>query len=429
MNLILSGTIERHIHIAEGDMAGVVLNPFTGRLQPKSTGGGGGGGTVTSVSGVTDRITVTNPTTTPTVDIASTYAGQNSITTLGTVTTGVWNGATVGATFGGTGINAYDQGDIIYSSAANTLSKLAKNTNATRYLSNAGTNNNPAWAQINLSNGVTGTLAVGNGGTGLTSYTTGAILRATGATTVAGLAPSSTVGAVLRSQGTGISPSYSSSSFADAPGTDNRFMKSLSGNWVGSTYSMPSALSPNQLIISDGSGNMISVSPTSNSYFSYQSGFVFDTTNLKITASGIQVRGDLTGTTPPLGYRGERIASVIPSGSAITLSTGVAQNITSISLTAGVWDVSALAMFNGTLTGTQLAIGIGTTTNSLTGVNFGDSGSATPNMPTASSVQNLSIPQFRVVLSSTTTYYFVASAVFTAGTCTAYGRISAVRVG
>lgn len=168
---------------------------------------------------------------------------------------------------------------------------------------------------------------------------------------------------------------------------------------------------------------------TNNTYLTYQTGFVSDTTNLRITASGLQVIGDLTGTPPPVSYRGQQISSVIASGSAITLSNGTPQNITSINLTAGVWDVSALAMFNGALTGTQLALGIGTTTNSLTGVNFGDNGTATPTMPTASSVQNLSIPQYRVVISSTTTYYLVASAAFTVGTCTTYGRLSAVRVG
>lgn len=58
------------------------------------------------------------------------------------------------------------QGDIIYGSAADTLSALAKDTNATRYLSNTGASNNPAWAQINLTNGVTGILPNANGGTG-----------------------------------------------------------------------------------------------------------------------------------------------------------------------------------------------------------------------------------------------------------------------
>lgn len=118
----------------------------------------------------------------------------------GTITAGLWNGTVVAPAFGGTGIanNAANtltwsgafaatftltgvtgvtfptsgtlattagasiptivQGDLLYGSAANTLSALAKNTTATRYLSNTGTSNNPAWAQVDVSNGVTGTL-------------------------------------------------------------------------------------------------------------------------------------------------------------------------------------------------------------------------------------------------------------------------------
>jgi len=37
------------------------------------------------------------------IDIASTYVGQSSITTLGTITTGVWNGTDIAVTDGGTG--------------------------------------------------------------------------------------------------------------------------------------------------------------------------------------------------------------------------------------------------------------------------------------------------------------------------------------
>jgi hypothetical protein len=77
------------------------------------------------------------------------------------------------------------QGDILYGSASNTLSALAKNTTATRYLANTGTNNNPAWAQVNLANGVTGTLPTANGGTNLTSFTANGIVYASSTSALA----------------------------------------------------------------------------------------------------------------------------------------------------------------------------------------------------------------------------------------------------
>lgn len=65
-------------------------------------------------------------------------------------------------THGGTNQTTYTQGDLLYASAANTLAKLAKSASTTRYLSNTGASNNPAWAQVDLSNGVTGNLPVAN---------------------------------------------------------------------------------------------------------------------------------------------------------------------------------------------------------------------------------------------------------------------------
>ena len=58
------------------------------------------------------------------LQIKSTYAGQTSITTLGTITQGTWNGDVIGEVYGGTGQSSYTTGDILYASGSNTLDKL-----------------------------------------------------------------------------------------------------------------------------------------------------------------------------------------------------------------------------------------------------------------------------------------------------------------
>jgi len=99
-------------------------------------------GTVTSVSGTANRITSTGGST-PVIDIDASYIGQSSITTLGTIATGVWNGTAIGPTFGGTGQTTYATGDILYASAANTLSKLAAGSDTEVLTLAAGV---PTWA-------------------------------------------------------------------------------------------------------------------------------------------------------------------------------------------------------------------------------------------------------------------------------------------
>lgn len=81
--------------------------------------------------------------------------GSTLITTLGTITTGVWNGTRISEIYGGTNQNAYVLGDILYSSATNTLARLAGNTTATKnFLSQTGTglvSAGPAWSTISAS--------------------------------------------------------------------------------------------------------------------------------------------------------------------------------------------------------------------------------------------------------------------------------------
>jgi hypothetical protein len=76
---------------------------------------------VLAVGGTTDRITVSADA----IDIASTYIGQNTITTLGTVTTGTWNGTAVGPGYGGTGIASYNNYDLLVGNSVSGLAKLA----------------------------------------------------------------------------------------------------------------------------------------------------------------------------------------------------------------------------------------------------------------------------------------------------------------
>lgn len=66
----------------------------------------GGGLTLTGntldIGGTSNRITVNADS----IDIAATYVGQSSITTLGTITTGTWNGAAISVAYGGLGLTA-----------------------------------------------------------------------------------------------------------------------------------------------------------------------------------------------------------------------------------------------------------------------------------------------------------------------------------
>ena len=53
--------------------------------------------------------------------VAGTYSGSSSIVTLGTVTAGTWNGTTIAVGKGGTGLSSYSAGDMLYATGATTL--------------------------------------------------------------------------------------------------------------------------------------------------------------------------------------------------------------------------------------------------------------------------------------------------------------------
>jgi len=111
------------------------IQKLDGNLAAATAGG------VSSVTGTTNRITSTGGSN-PIIDISASYVGQSSITTLGTISTGVWQGTVVDELYGGTGISTYTTGDILYSSATNTLAKLPISTNGKVLTITAGI---PSW--------------------------------------------------------------------------------------------------------------------------------------------------------------------------------------------------------------------------------------------------------------------------------------------
>lgn len=83
--------------------------------------------TTRTITGTSNRITLTNGdgvAGAPTIDIAATYVGQTSITTLGTIATGTWSATTIAVDKGGTGQTSYTNGQLLIgNTTGNTLAK------------------------------------------------------------------------------------------------------------------------------------------------------------------------------------------------------------------------------------------------------------------------------------------------------------------
>jgi len=168
-------------------------------------------GTEFNVVGTANRITV-NP---DSIDIASTYVGQTSITTLGTIGTGTWQGTIVSPTYGGTGVNNGTKtitlgGNLTTSGAFNTTLTATANTNVT--LPTTGTLATLAGTETFTNKTLTSPTITGgsinNTPIGATTRSTGAFttLTADGAVTFTATtaSSSSTTGALVVSGGVGV---------------------------------------------------------------------------------------------------------------------------------------------------------------------------------------------------------------------------------
>lgn len=143
-----------------------------------------------------------------------------------------------------------------------------------------------------------------------------------------------------------------------------------------------------------------------------------------------QYPGETTTGSATAGNVGEYVSSNIASGSAVSLTTVTAANVTSISLTAGDWDVQGKVGFlgNAATTVTRQVASISATTATLDNTNDRVTRTVLSGTPYGVDDIHVNTPVSRFSLSGTTTVFLVAFSAFAVSTSSAYGEIRARRV-
>ena len=98
----------------------ITFEQFSGAGQIAAGNGLTKTGNTIDAVGTSNRISVSANA----IDISNAYVGQTSITTLGTITTGTWNGTAIAVGSGGTGLTSIAKGSVLVANSANTLSAL-----------------------------------------------------------------------------------------------------------------------------------------------------------------------------------------------------------------------------------------------------------------------------------------------------------------
>ena len=156
------------------------------------------------------------------------------------------------------------------------------------------------------------------------------------------------------------------------------------------------------------------------------------TTTASFQASGVAIRGTNTNDSASTGFVGEYAQSLVSTATSVGTSAQYF-DLTSISLTAGDWDVTGIVVYNrnaATYTSSGLELGIGTTAgNSSAGLVVGSNNVVDSRTDNTWSNISLTIPSFRISVASTTTYYLKGfPGSYSAGTPQYRCRMSARRV-
>jgi len=142
------------------------------------------------------------------IDIASTYVGQSSITTLGTITTGTWDATTVAVTAGGTGVESFTDNGVVYGNGTSALDVTSAGTE--HQVLRAGSGGVPAFGAVDLSQtaATTNSLLISRGGTNASTEATARTNLAAGGTQGAGVSTPSLARKVTKAVGNGVDTSF-----------------------------------------------------------------------------------------------------------------------------------------------------------------------------------------------------------------------------
>ncbi len=222
-----------------------------------------------------------------------------------------------------------------------------------------------------------------------------------------------TAGKILRSDGT--TNAYTTSTYPDTNAVSTLL-------YASSANVMAALATANSGVLVTSSGGVPSISSTLPA---------FTTSSITFSPTTGGIVGTTTNDSAAAGKVGEIISSVIASASGVSNTSNTARDVTSISLTAGDWDVWGNVTFNGNAaTAVQALIGwISSTSATLPDTSISAS-KITPAAPVLFSIapDGFCVPSLRLSLSGTTTIYLSSYAFFSVSTCTSYGGIYARRV-
>lgn len=140
--------------------------------------------------------------------------------------------------------------------------------------------------------------------------------------------------------------------------------------------------------------------------------------------AGVDIKGTNTNDAAAAGYVGEYVSSTY---SGTSVSNNTTADMTSISLTAGDWDVHGSVSFSPAATTniTRLQGGVSATSATIESPSARDARAAS--VPGAVVIE-MALPIRRISIASTTTIYLVTFQSFTVSTMTSSGLLQARRV-